>query len=295
MYDQHPSALSFLSTNTRPPSAQILETAQEKDVLVQDKLDGGEDVEGVVHYQGLFYVPEIIRLSWLVILALRKLNDLLPEKNTRPAVATDTCPQVMTGAGLLYLPIGKTRVTSQSLSCDRLTRWVRGFIKGFCDGISTGRAPVTIRSWLTKIVHSKPAQMIDAPGLTEVFIDLTVRHGPPRPPWLDCTIRLSRHLKVLVFSVLLPRRQANYDSILIVDRLKKILRDEPVQIPIDAPGLAEVFIPLDSRSTTETQSSPLSSGPPGTTFELDCGYHLRICFEDIEWESHDCMLSTGFT
>ena len=27
---------------------------------------------------------------------------------------------------------------------------------------------------LTKMVHSKPAQMIDAPGLAEVFIDLTV-------------------------------------------------------------------------------------------------------------------------
>ena len=37
-----------------------------------------------------------------------------------------------------------------------------------------------------------------APGLTEVFIDLTFRHGPPRPPRLDCTLRLSLHLQVLV-------------------------------------------------------------------------------------------------
>ena len=95
---------------------------------------------------------------------------------------------------------------------------------------------------LTKMIHYKPVQMIDAPGLAEVFIDLIVR----RPPRLDRTSRPSHHLKVLVFFVLLPRRQANYDSILIVDRLKKILRNEPVQIPIDAPGLAEVFISLDS-------------------------------------------------
>ena len=81
-----------------------------------------------------------------------------------------------------------------------------------------------------KRVHSKPARMIDAPGLAEVFIDFTVRHGPPWPPRLDCTSRLSRQLKVLVFFVLVPRRQANYDSILVVDRLKKMLRDEPVQI-----------------------------------------------------------------
>ena len=44
--------------------------------------------------------------------------------------------------------------------------------------------------------------------------------------------------------MLLPRRQANYDSIIaVVDRLKKMLRIEPVQM-IDAPGLAKVFIDL---------------------------------------------------
>ena len=46
--------------------------------------------------------------------------------------------------------------------------------------------------------------MIDAPGLAEVFIDLTVRHGLPRLPRLDCTARFSLHLQVLVLLVLLP-------------------------------------------------------------------------------------------
>ena len=41
-------------------------------------------------------------------------------------------------------------------------------------------------------------------------------------------------------------------------------------------------------SVTETQSPPPSFGPPGTTFELDCGYHLRVFYEGIH-ESHDCM------
>ena len=48
----------------RPPSLlQFWRCAPEEDVLVQDQFDGGEDVEGVVHHQGLSYVPEIIRLS----------------------------------------------------------------------------------------------------------------------------------------------------------------------------------------------------------------------------------------
>ena len=38
---------------------------------------------------------------------------------------------------------------------------------------------------LTKIIHYKPAQMIDPPGLAEVLIDLIARYGSPRPPRLN--------------------------------------------------------------------------------------------------------------
>ena len=99
------------------------------------------------------------------------------------------------------------------------------------------------------MVHYKPVQLtINASGLVEVLIVLIVGHSPPRPPQLNCTSRLSRHLKVLIFFVLLPRRQANYDSILVVVvRLKKMLRNEPVQIMIDAPGFAKVLMDLIAR------------------------------------------------
>ena len=43
--------------------------------------------------------------------------------------------------------------------------------------------------------------------------------------------------------MLLPRRQVNYESILVVvDRLKKMLRNEPVQIPIDVPRLPDLIV-----------------------------------------------------
>ena len=62
-----------------------------------------------------------------------------------------------------------------------------GFIKGFRDGISNGRALVTIRSWLVGIVYYKPVQiLIDAPRL----------------PRLNCRrLRISSHLQVLVAAV----------------------------------------------------------------------------------------------
>ena len=199
-----PSAPSYCLQDARHPSAQFWRCAPEEDVLVQDQLDGGEDVEGVVHNQGLSYVPEVIRIE-LTSRTLRHQENSrtrCQEILWRPAVALNTCP-LLGGHQLRLNPHHR---------------------------------------WPAKMVHSKPAQMIDAPGLAEVFIDLTVRHGLPWPPRLDCTSRLSCHLKVLVFSVLLPRRQANYDSILVVDRLKKMLRNESVQIPIDAPRLPDSIV-----------------------------------------------------
>ena len=56
------SSLSpFYLQDARHPSAQFWRCAPEEDVLVQDQFDGGVDVEGVVHHQGLSYVPEVIR------------------------------------------------------------------------------------------------------------------------------------------------------------------------------------------------------------------------------------------
>ena len=72
-----------------------------------------------------------------------------------------------------------------------------------------------------------------------------------------------------------PLESISYDLILVIVGLY----DEPVQISIDVPGLAEVFIPLDSLSATKTQSSSASSGSSGTTFEPDRGYHLYVFHE----------------
>ena len=108
------------------------------------------------------------------------------------------------------------------------------------------------------MVHSKPAQIIDAPELAEAISDIF------QPS--------------LCYQ---PRRQANYDLItVVVDRLKKMLCIEP---------RAEVFINLVIRhpaSPTQLPATELSLHlqvliPPGTTFELNCGYHLRVFNENI--------------
>ena len=51
-----------LATHVLPP-LKFCRCAPEKGVPAQNQLDGWEDVEGVVHHQGLSYVPEIIRIE----------------------------------------------------------------------------------------------------------------------------------------------------------------------------------------------------------------------------------------
>ena len=77
-----------------------------------------------MHHQGLSYVPEII---WTELTsrhhdegtsASRKLEDSLPGKSTRPAVAIYQLEghQSRFGCNYLCLPIGRTRATIRSLS-----------------------------------------------------------------------------------------------------------------------------------------------------------------------------------
>ena len=68
----------FLST-----SNDILQ----KNILAQDRLDGWENIKEIVLYQSQSYIPEIIwteltskHYNW-GILALKKLDDLLPEND----------------------------------------------------------------------------------------------------------------------------------------------------------------------------------------------------------------------
>ena len=55
-----------------------------------------------------------------------------------------------------------------------------------------------------------------------------------------------------------------------------MLRDEPVQILIDAPRLPDSIV--SNRDSVFTSKFWF----PGTTFELDCGYRPRVFYKDIK-------------
>ena len=76
-----PSTPKFVcKTHVLPPLLQFWRCAPEEDVLVQDQLDGGKDVEGVVHHQGLSYVPKIIRIELTSHFGIEKTRELVARK-----------------------------------------------------------------------------------------------------------------------------------------------------------------------------------------------------------------------
>ena len=84
-------------TYVLPPLLQFWRYAPEEDVQDQkiraEMLDGWEDVKGILHHQGLSYVPEMIRAE-LTSGPLRHRDDSrtrCQETLWRPAVALNTC------------------------------------------------------------------------------------------------------------------------------------------------------------------------------------------------------------
>ena len=67
-----------LAMNVLPP-LKFCRCAPEEGVLVQNKLDGWEAVKGVVHHQGLFYVPEIIRIKLISHFGIENLTTCCQE------------------------------------------------------------------------------------------------------------------------------------------------------------------------------------------------------------------------
>ena len=159
-----------------------------------DLPEGWEDVEGVLQYQGLPYVPEIIRSEIISRhhndplaehFGIDKIRELVGRKYYWPSLRRDVesyvrgCDVCLASktvrhkpyGGLQFLPVPTHRwkdlsmdfVTGLPLSAD----W-----KG-----NNYDSILVIVDQLTKMVHYEPVKVtIDAPGLAEVIIDVVVRH-----------------------------------------------------------------------------------------------------------------------
>ena len=156
--------------------------------------EGWEDIDGVLHHQGLPYVPEIICTELISRhhddplaghFRIEKMRELVARKyywetlrhNVKEYVrGYDVCLASKAVRHKLYgdlqpLPVPTNRW--KDLSMDFVT-WLP--ISTNWKGDSYDSILVIVDQ-LTKMVHYKPVKVtIDAPGLAEVILDVVVRH-----------------------------------------------------------------------------------------------------------------------
>ena len=153
-----------------------------------------EDVDGVLHYQGLHYVPEVIRRELMSRhyddpLASRfeidKTRELIAGKYYWPSLRTDVEAYVKACDICLASKAVRHKPYKDSQLLRVLTQWWKDLSMDFVTGFlvstnwkgKTYDSILVIFDRLTKMVHYKPVKVtIDAPGLAKVIIDVVVQH-----------------------------------------------------------------------------------------------------------------------
>lgn len=156
--------------------------------------DSWEDLEGVLHHQGLPYVPEIIRMGLISRhhhdplaghFGIEKTSELIARKYYWPTLRHDVeeyvkgCDVCLASKAVRHKPYGDLH--SLPVPTHRWKDLSMDFVTGLpvttdwkADSFDS---ILVIVDRLTKMVHYEPVQIsINAPSLAEVIIDVLVRH-----------------------------------------------------------------------------------------------------------------------
>ena len=176
--------------------SKLQEKVEEKKRLrgFEDLLENWEDVEGVLQYRGLLYVPEIICSKVISChhndplaghFGIDKTRELVGQKYYWPCLRKNVknyvrgCDVCLTSKAVLHKPYGDLQ--SLLISTHRWKDLSIDFVTGL--PLSTDWKGdsfdliLVIVDRLTKMVHYEPVKVtINAPGLSEVIIDVVIRH-----------------------------------------------------------------------------------------------------------------------
>ena len=155
---------------------------------------GWDNIDGVLHHQGLLHVPEMIRTELISRhhdnplarhFGIEKTRELVARKYYWLRLRRDVknyvrgCDVCLASKAVHHKPYGDL----QSLPVPT-HRW-KDILMDFVTGLpiltdwkgDSYNSILVIVDWLTKMVYYKPVKVtIDAPGLAEVIIDVVVRH-----------------------------------------------------------------------------------------------------------------------
>ena len=191
-------------TNKRPYLASIgsirlyLQELQETDSKAQElrqkAREGYKEVDGVLNYQGLFFVPEAIRMELISRhhdnplaghFGIKKTRKLLARKYFWPFLRHNFeayvkgCDVCLASKAMRHKPYDD----HQSLPIP--THWWKDLLMDFVTGLPISTdwkgdsydSILVIVDWLTKMVYYEPVKItINASGLAEGIIDVVVCH-----------------------------------------------------------------------------------------------------------------------
>ena len=156
--------------------------------------EGWDDIDGMLHHQGLPYVPEIIQTELISRhhddpltghFGIKKTRELIARKYYWPMLRRDVenyvkgCDVCLALKAVRHKPYGDLQ--SLPIPTHRWKDLSIDFVTGLpilmdCKGDSYDSIFVIVDR-LTKMVHYKPVKVIiDTPGLAEVIIDVVVQH-----------------------------------------------------------------------------------------------------------------------
>ena len=295
--DENPYTASIGGMRLR--LAELQESDEEARKIRAEGLDGYEDVDGVLHHQGLPFVPEIIRtelISWhhndplAGHFGINKTRELIGRKYYWPSLRKDVkayvkgCDVCLASKAVRHKPYGDLQALPVPIH-----RW-KDLSINFVTGLPVSTdwkgesydSILVIVDRLTKMVHYEPVKVtIDAPGLAEVILDVVVRHhGLPDSIVSDRgSLFTSKFWSSLCYFLGIKRRlstafhpQTDGQTERQNSTMEAYLR---AFVNFEQNDWARL-LPMAEFAYNNAKNA--SSGH--TPFELNCGYHPRMSYEE---------------
>ena len=267
--------------------------------MAEELKDGWEEFNGVLHHQGLPFVPEVI---WIELISrhhndplaghfsIDKTRELIGRKYYWPSLRKDVeaygkdCDVCLALKAVRHKPYGNL----QSLPVP--THQWKDFSRDFVTGLpvstnwkgETYDSILVIVDRLTKMVHYEPVKItINAPGLAEVILDMVVwHHGLPNSIVLDRSLLFtSKFWSSLCYFFGIKRRlstafhpQTDGQTKCHNSTMEAYLR---AFVNFKQNDWAKL-LPMAEFAYNNAKNA--STGH--TLFELNCGYHSRIFFKE---------------
>ena len=278
------------------------EDKQARKLRVEQPVKDWQDIKGVLHHQGLPYVPEIIRTELISRhhnnplashFGIEKTRELVARKYYWPTLRHDVDDYVKGCDVCLASKAVWHKLYGDLQSLPVLTHCWKDLSMDFVTGLpiltdwkgDSYDSILVIVDRLTKMVHYEPVKVtINAPGLAEVIINVVVRHHG----LLDSIVTnrgsffTSKFWSLLCYFLDIKQRLS------ITFHLQTDGQTEKQNSTMEA--YLQAFVKFEQNDWAQllpmaefAYNNAKNASTGHTPFELNCGYHPRVSYkEDLD-------------